>query len=71
MIYWSHLQVRGVAFLPVVHEDKIQLFQTVFRPQLRDHLIGWVHDELHLENAQHGCLKGIILSPYSAHEINK
>lgn len=59
MMYSSHLQIRVVAFLPVVHEDKIQPFQTIVSPQPRDHLIRWIHDELHLENTQHDCLKGI------------
>lgn len=53
MIYCSYLQIRAVGFLPVVHEDKIQPFQTIVRPQPRDHFIRWIHDELHLGNTQH------------------
>ncbi len=50
MVSLSHLQISDVAFLPVVHEDKIQPFQTKVRPQPRDYLIRWIHNELHLEN---------------------
>lgn len=50
MIYSHHLQIREVALLPVVHEDKIQSFQAIVRPQPGDHLIRWVHDEFHLRN---------------------
>lgn len=59
MIYSSHLQIRGVTFLPVVHEDKIQPFQTIFRLQFRDHLIRWIHDELHLQNTQRECFRNL------------
>lgn len=65
MTYPSHLQIREVAFLPVVHEDKIQPFQTIVRPKQRDHLIRWIYDELHLENISCECLEGIILSIFN------
>lgn len=45
----TYLQVRQVAFLPMVHEDKVQFVQIEVRPQPRDHLIRGVHDEFHLE----------------------
>lgn len=66
-IYSSHLQIREVTFLPVVHEDKIQPFQAILRPQLRDDLIRWIHNELHLETKLRECLRGKY-SPYSIHE---
>lgn len=47
-----HLQIRGIAFLPVVHKDKIQSFQTIFCVQLRNNFIRGIHNKLHLQNKQ-------------------